>query len=128
MGFRTDAFAKVWAIENKGNYSVVDMSISKKNEAGGYDVTFSNKFVRFIGTAHTLADGLKKGDTIKIGNCDVTSVYDKEKKATYTNFLVFSFENPNGGTSGGSKPEPSKVSGDGFMNIPDGIDEELPFN
>ena len=26
-----------------------------------------------------------------------------------------------------SRPEPSSV-GDGFMNIPDGIDEELPFN
>ncbi len=27
-----------------------------------------------------------------------------------------------------SKPEPSAAAGDGFMNIPDGIDEELPFN
>ena len=27
-----------------------------------------------------------------------------------------------------SKPSPSAASGDGFMNIPDGIDEELPFN
>ncbi|WP_343210274.1 single-stranded DNA-binding protein [Anaerolentibacter hominis] len=26
------------------------------------------------------------------------------------------------------KPEPSQAVGDGFMNIPDGIDEELPFN
>ena len=26
------------------------------------------------------------------------------------------------------KPEPSSAMGDGFMNIPDGIDEELPFN
>ena len=26
------------------------------------------------------------------------------------------------------RPEPSKAVGDGFMNIPDGIDEELPFN
>jgi single-strand DNA-binding protein len=25
-------------------------------------------------------------------------------------------------------PEPSSAMGDGFMNIPDGIDEELPFN
>lgn len=25
------------------------------------------------------------------------------------------------------KPAPSAASGDGFMNIPDGIDEELPF-
>ena len=27
-----------------------------------------------------------------------------------------------------SMPEPSAAAGDGFMNIPDGIDEELPFN
>lgn len=27
-----------------------------------------------------------------------------------------------------SRPEPMPSSGDGFMNIPDGIDEELPFN
>ena len=27
-----------------------------------------------------------------------------------------------------TRPAPSAASGDGFMNIPDGIDEELPFN
>lgn len=27
-----------------------------------------------------------------------------------------------------SAPSPMGVAGDGFMNIPDGIDEELPFN
>lgn len=27
-----------------------------------------------------------------------------------------------------SRPMPSQAAGDGFMNIPDGIDEELPFN
>ena len=27
-----------------------------------------------------------------------------------------------------ARPEPSAAVGDGFMNIPDGIDEELPFN
>ena len=33
-----------------------------------------------------------------------------------------------GYTGGGNRaPEPSGA-GDGFMNIPDGIDEELPFN
>ena len=26
------------------------------------------------------------------------------------------------------RPAPSSAAGDGFMNIPDGIDEELPFN
>ena len=32
-----------------------------------------------------------------------------------------------GGFSGGSAPAPM-AAGDGFMNIPDGIDEELPLN
>ena len=27
-----------------------------------------------------------------------------------------------------NRPSPSAAAGDGFMNIPDGIDEELPFN
>ncbi len=33
----------------------------------------------------------------------------------------------NGGYNGGASAAPSGA-GDGFMNIPDGIDEELPFN
>jgi single-strand DNA-binding protein len=33
-----------------------------------------------------------------------------------------------GGYQSNSRPEPSSAMGDGFMNIPDGIDEELPFN
>ncbi len=33
-----------------------------------------------------------------------------------------------GGFQRESRPEPSSAMGDGFMNIPDGIDEELPFN
>lgn len=34
----------------------------------------------------------------------------------------------NSGNQNDFKPEPSSAMGDGFMNIPDGIDEELPFN
>lgn len=34
----------------------------------------------------------------------------------------------NGGSAQTNRPEPSEAAGDGFMNIPDGIDEELPFN
>lgn len=32
------------------------------------------------------------------------------------------------GQVGSSRPEPSSAAGDGFMNVPDGIDETLPFN
>ena len=93
MGFRQDArFVKVWEVENKGNYHIVSLSTSKKNkDTNEYETYFSNKFVRFIGTAHTLAADLKKGDTIKLGSCEVTNKYDKEKNITYTNYLVYSF-------------------------------------
>lgn len=33
-----------------------------------------------------------------------------------------------GGYVPNDRPSPSAAAGDGFMNIPDGIDEELPFN
>lgn len=33
-----------------------------------------------------------------------------------------------GGYQPAGRPAPSAAVGDGFMNIPDGIDEELPFN
>lgn len=36
-------------------------------------------------------------------------------------------QNVNSQPTGPSRPEPSQANGDGFMNIPDGIDEELPF-
>ena len=34
----------------------------------------------------------------------------------------------NGGFGGGQNFQTPSGAGDGFMNIPDGIDEELPFN
>lgn len=34
----------------------------------------------------------------------------------------------NGGYAGGGSAPAASGAGDGFMNIPDGIDEELPFN
>lgn len=43
-------------------------------------------------------------------------------------------KNAAGGTVGGSsyqadsRPSPSQAAGDGFMSIPDGAEEELPFN
>lgn len=128
MGFRQDArFVKVWEVENKGNYHIVSLSTSKKNkETNEYETDFSNKFVRFIGTAHTLAADLKKGDTIKLGSCEVTNKYDKEKNTTYTNYLVYSFEKEGDNSNSNNQSKPK--SDDGFMNIPDGIDEELPFN
>ena len=131
MGFRTGAYATIWQVkQGKGNYTDVRLSISKKNrQTNEYEQDFSG-FVRFIGTAHQRANSLKERDMIRIGDCEVTNSYDKEKNVTYTNFAVFSFEDASGvaNTNQNSQTSPNPQS-DGFMNIPDGIDDsELPFN
>ena len=92
MGFRTDAYATVWEIQNKGNYHEARITIQRKNKSTGeYEQDFSG-FMRMIGTAHTLADDIQARDRIKLGSIDVTNKYDKDTKKTFTNFLCFSFE------------------------------------
>ena len=94
MGFRTGAYAKVWEVTPMSDTSTkVRMSISRKNkQSGEYEQDFSG-FVLAIGTAAAKkAAGLKEGNRIKLGDVDVTTKYDKEKKVTYTNFKMFSFE------------------------------------
>lgn len=125
MGFRNGAYATIWEVKaGKGNYSDVRLSTSKKNkQTEQYETDFSG-FVRFIGTAHQNAGSLKEKDRIRIGDCEVTNSYDKEKKVTYTNFAVFSFENANGNNANQSKPTDTN-----FVNVDNAIeDEELPFN
>ena len=92
MGFRNDAYATVWAVENKGNYSVVELSTSHKNkQTDKYETDFSSKFVRFIGTAHEKAANLSPKDRIKLGNVETTISKSSENKY-FTNFLVYSFD------------------------------------
>lgn len=71
----------------------VRISVSRKNkQSGEYEQDFSG-FVLAIGTAAAhKAASLKEGDRIKLGDVDVTTKYDRDKKVTYTNFKMFSFE------------------------------------
>lgn len=121
MGFKSNGYCTVWEVKaGKGNYSDVRINTSKKNkQTDQYETDFSG-WVRFIGDAHKNASGLKEKDRIKIGDCEVTNSYDKEKKVTYTNYAVFNFEMADGST-------PKENNDAGFKPIPDGIDEELPF-
>lgn len=125
MGFRKDGYATIWEVkQGNGNYSDVRLSTSRKNKQTDEYVTDFSGFVRFVGTAHQNAGSLKEKDRIKIGDCEVTNSYDKEKKITYTNYAVFSFEMANGGQQTPQQTQPSVA---GFEPIPDGVDEELPF-
>jgi hypothetical protein len=128
MGFRTGAYATIWSVEDKGKYSNVKLTTSKKNKDGTYQTDFSG-FVRFIGTAHENAPSLKEKDHIKIGDIDVTQTYDKESQKTYTGFALFSYEmsEPAGNkvTAPAKKTEATKKA-TAKQSDPDS-DEDLPF-
>ena len=129
MGFGTGKFAHIWELENKGNYHVASISTSKKNKSTDqYETDWTNKFVRLVGTAHQQADSLDISKNVKIGACEVTNKYDKEKNVTYTNYAIFGFEDTNSGSNQSAKPAQAKKGNNDFMDIPDGIDEGLPFN
>lgn len=84
---------------------------------------------------------LRKGTKIAVtGRIQTGSYTNREGQTVYTTEVVVEdqefAESKNGnsgsdggyaGSTGNSRPAPSGA-GDGFMNIPDGIDEELPFN
>ncbi|NLK27645.1 MAG: single-stranded DNA-binding protein [Clostridiales bacterium] len=77
-----------------------------------------------------------------VGRIQTGSYTNKEGQKVYTTDVVLEeveFAESKAASSANSeyrqngyqndfRPEPSSAIGDGFMNIPDGIDEELPFN
>jgi single-strand DNA-binding protein len=72
------------------------------------------------------------------GRIQTGSYTNKDGQKVYTTDVIVDnmefAESKNQSDSGNSgfapadRPSPSGAAGDGFMNIPDGIDEELPFN
>jgi len=82
---------------------------------------------------------LHKGTKIAItGRIQTGSYTNKDGVRVYTTDVVVedqefaeskaASEQSSCGFQPAGRPEPSAAAGDGFMNIPDGIDEELPFN
>ena len=131
MGFRQGAYAKVWKVEDKGNYSVAQISVSKKDKETGEDnVEFQDGFVRLVGNAHEAAKNLQitdNGASIQITSCDVTNKYDGEKQKSYINFTIFGFDIPDGNNTS----KPAKNTGKSSKAAPatdNGADEDdLPF-
>ena len=80
---------------------------------------------------------LRKGTKVAItGRIQTGSYTNKEGVKVYTTDVVIEdqefAESKNSGSEGGFSGNQARTEntsiGDGFMNIPDGIDEELPFN
>lgn len=118
MGFRKDAWATCWGVEPKSDtLTNVRISTSKKDkQTGEYNQDFSG-FVAFVGTvAAKKAAVLKEKDRIKLGDVEVTTKYDSEKKITYTNYKCYNFElqNEGGSASNTSSTESQPVVDEGL--------------
>lgn len=77
---------------------------------------------------------LHKGTKVVVtGRIQTGSYTNKDGQKVYTTDVVveeceFAESKNSGGDNAGTRAMPSSEAGDGFMNIPEGIDEELPFN
>ena len=118
----------------------VDRRFNRNNDENSADFIGCVAFGR---SAEFAEKYLRKGTKVVVtGRIQTGSYTNKDGVKVYTTDVVVedlefaesknAAANNDGGYSGGytaqvSRPEPS-APGDGFMNIPDGIDEELPFN
>lgn len=100
--------------------------------AFGKNGEFAEKYL-VKGTKVTLAGRIQTGsytnkDGVKVYTTEVVvdeMEFAESKNAGANNNNAAPSNNGNGGNN---VPPASPSNGDGFMNIPDGIDEELPFN
>ena len=88
---------------------------------GEFMERFGRKGTKFLVEGRIQTGSYTNRDGQKVYTTDVVveQVEFAESKASNDN---------NGGYVPADRPSPSGAAGDGFMNIPDGIDEELPFN
>ena len=104
----------------------VDRKYKKDGEA---DADFINCVA--FGKAGEFAEKyFRKGMKVAISGRIQTGSYidDRTGNKVYTTDIVIEEQEFAESKNAQSRPEPSTSSGDGFMNVPDGIDEELPFN
>ena len=100
---------------------------------GGQQADFIS-CIAFGKAAEIVEKYFKQGSKIVIeGRMQTGSYTNKDGQKVYTTDVVaenveFAESKSSSGYDGSYRPEPSSAIGDGFMNIPDGIDEELPFN
>ena len=89
--------------------------------AGEFAEKYFHKGTKIAITGRIQTGSYTNKDGVKVYTTDI--VVEEQEFAESKN----SAGNGDGGFAPVSRPEPA-AAGDGFMNIPDGIDEELPFN
>ena len=114
------------------------VAIDRPVRAGGEKQTDFPRVTVFGKQAENCEKFLAKGRLVGVqGRLQTGSYTNKDGQRVYTTDVVVenvefaeskSSSDNNGGFVPSDRPSPSSAAGDGFMNIPDGIDEELPFN
>ena len=115
-------------------YSIaVDRRFRRNGEAETdfFNCTAFGKQAEFV--ERYLKQGTKVLVTGRVQNDNYTN---KDGQKVYSVQIIteeIEFAESKGSNGGGDfhpagRPDPTAAAGDGFMNIPDGIDEELPFN
>ena len=86
--------------------------------------------IAFGKTAEFVEKYFHKGNKIGLTGRIQTGSYEKDGQKVYTTDVVVEEVEfvESKGSSDNSNNNNAKQDEDGFMNIPDGIDEELPFN
>ena len=92
--------------------------------AFGRNAEFIEKYFR-QGTKALITGRIQTGSYT---NKDGQKVYTTDVVVEEQEFAESKNAQSESGFQSMSRPQPSAAIGDGFMNIPDGIDEELPFN
>ncbi len=117
-------------------YSLAVDRRGSRNNSDGQTADFIN-CVAFGRSGEFAEKYFRKGTKILVeGRIQTGSYTNKDGVRVYTTDIVVENQefaeskNAAAESSGGysAAPTPSQPVGDGFMNIPDGIDEELPFN
>lgn len=102
------------------------LAVNRKYKSNGKEEADFISCVAFGRTAEFIEKYLYQGTKIAVtGRIRTGSYTNKEGKKVYTTDVVV--EETEFAESKGAQKQESKP-GDGFMDIPDGIDEELPFS
>ena len=106
------------------------LAVDRKYKKDGEQTADFIRCVAFGKNGEFAEKYLKKGMKIAVSGRTQTGSYkDKDGKTVYTNDNVVEEHEfcESKQSNGQSKPKKEESSMDGFMNIPDNIDEELPF-
>ena len=116
------------AVDRRGNRNSADgqtadfINCVAFGRTGEFFERFGRKGTKFLVEGRIQTGSYTNKDGVKVYTTDVVveeQEFAESKSASDAN---------RGGFQAAPAPAPAMDAGDGFMNIPDGIDEELPFN